>query len=294
MCSAWNNMATGEGSMIHVRSFVFLGTIVCLASPALASKKDARDGRASTRTERERAAKKACLNGDPAKGIELLTDLYVDTNDAVYIYNQGRCYEQNNRCEDAIVRFREYLRKTPDGSEHDRADVKRHIADCEGLLGKKDDQAASPSIAPEAQIPRVIASPPQVEATKPNVRVDLPPPVGEVSPIVEKPAAGVHSGSGLRSAGLLAVGAGGVLVAAGALSNLKYNSMIRDLRGEYHGATDDSAQSYKTLSVVGYGAGAACLVGGAVLYWLGYRKGHAVVTATRLAGTTTLLLAGRF
>jgi hypothetical protein len=280
--------------MVLVRSFVIVGALLCVASPALGGKKGARDGRASTRADKERAAKKACLNGDPTKGIELLTDLYVDTNDAIYIYNQGRCYEQNNRCEDAVVRFREYLRKTPDASERDQADVKKHISDCEALLGKRGDQGTSPSIPREADTSGVVTPPSRVEPTKPIVLVDRPQVVGEVSPVIEKPTTGMHPGKGLRIAGLLTVGAGAVLVAAGALSNLQYNRMIRDLRGEYSGPTDDSAQSYKTLSMVGYGAGAACLVGGAVLYWLGYRKGHAVVTATRLGDTTGLLFAGAF
>ena len=93
-------------------------------------------GRIAAREVKERAAKKACLNGEPAKGVELLTDLYVDSNDPTYIFNQGRCFEQNDRCEDAIVRFREHLRKTIGGSERDRADAEKHIADCEILLAK--------------------------------------------------------------------------------------------------------------------------------------------------------------
>jgi hypothetical protein len=36
------------------------------------------------------------------------------------------------------------------------------------------------------------------------------------------------------------------------------------------------------------------LLGGAVLYWLGYTKGHTVVAATRSGDTTGLLLAGAF
>ena len=81
-----------------------------------------------------RAAKRACLTGDPAKGVELLTDLYIESNDPIYIFNQGRCYEQNNRYKDAIGRFREYLRKAKDASQADRSDAEKHIADCRALL----------------------------------------------------------------------------------------------------------------------------------------------------------------
>jgi hypothetical protein len=46
---------------------------------------------------RERQAKRACMLGDTKKGVEILTDLYLDTSDATYIFNQGRCYEQNGQ-----------------------------------------------------------------------------------------------------------------------------------------------------------------------------------------------------
>ena len=58
---------------------------------------------------KERAAKKACLLGEVDKGAEILADLYVDTNDATYIYNQGRCFEQNGKNDQAVLRFKEYL-----------------------------------------------------------------------------------------------------------------------------------------------------------------------------------------
>ena len=50
------------------------------------------------------AAKKACLSGDTRKGTEILADLFIDTNDANHIFNQGRCYEQNGEKSQAIPR----------------------------------------------------------------------------------------------------------------------------------------------------------------------------------------------
>ena len=51
--------------------------------------------------------------GDSKKGVEILADLYLNTNDPNYIYNQGRCFEQNGENEKAILRFQEYQRKVP-------------------------------------------------------------------------------------------------------------------------------------------------------------------------------------
>ena len=69
---------------------------VTVAQPASAG------GREATK---ERAARKACLGGDYAKGVSILSDLFLDTKDATFIYNQGRCLEQNGRFSDAILRF---------------------------------------------------------------------------------------------------------------------------------------------------------------------------------------------
>jgi hypothetical protein len=89
------------------------------SSQAAASKRPGRQ-------TKERLAQKACLAGDPAKGVEILAELYVDTNDITWIFNQGRCYEQNRRYEDAIGRFREFLVKGED-----------QLSDAEKALAKK-------------------------------------------------------------------------------------------------------------------------------------------------------------
>ena len=60
----------------------------------------------------DKVAKKACAAGDYVKGVEILADLYVRTDDTAYIFNQGRCYEQCHQWVRAVDRFREFLRKT--------------------------------------------------------------------------------------------------------------------------------------------------------------------------------------
>jgi hypothetical protein len=91
-------------------------------------------GQGDSKDAKERAAKKACLNGEAEKGIKLLTDLYVDTNDPNYIFNQGRCYEQGSLYREAIERFREYLRKAKAASDAERAEANKHIADCKAVM----------------------------------------------------------------------------------------------------------------------------------------------------------------
>jgi tetratricopeptide (TPR) repeat protein len=103
------------------------------------------------REAQERAAKKACLVGDTTRGVEILTDLFVDTNDPTYIFNQGRCYEQNRLYEQAISRFREYLVKAKNASPDERADADKHIADCQAYMAEA--EAKKTASAPEPALP---------------------------------------------------------------------------------------------------------------------------------------------
>jgi hypothetical protein len=63
-----------------------------------------------------------------------LTDLYVDTNNPIYIFNQGRCFQQNGRYEEAVLRFREYQRKNADAGGAPDPEAEKQIADCLSLL----------------------------------------------------------------------------------------------------------------------------------------------------------------
>jgi hypothetical protein len=102
--------------------------IALAAVPAFAASKQA------SKQAQERTARKACLGGDYNRGVNILADLFVTTKDPTYIFNQGRCFEQNHRYEDAISRFEEYLRvpdaKLSDGGPRFRRKAHR------GLQGK--------------------------------------------------------------------------------------------------------------------------------------------------------------
>jgi hypothetical protein len=98
---------------------------------------------------RQRAAKKACLLGDVDKGAEILADLFVETNDETYIYNQGRCFEQNGKNEQAVLRFKEYLRKAKNLRPADRDGVLKKIKELQGATGQHETDAPGP--APESK-----------------------------------------------------------------------------------------------------------------------------------------------
>jgi len=249
--------------------------MVGLAGPASA-------GKPLSKAAREKAAKKACAMGDAQKGADILTDLLVEFNEPLYIYNQARCYQQNNLFSQAIARFREYLRKARDISESDRAETDRQIADCEQSLA----QASPTTPLPASATSPVPTTHPEtgIQATE-SVATKLP-----SNPEPSPPAAG--RGKGLRVAGIIVAAVGVAAVGTGVGLALKSQSLSTK---DYSQSREDERASLKTWGLVSYGVGAAAIVTGAVLYVLGWpsdpSSGVALLPAPDGA---SILLRGRF
>jgi hypothetical protein len=116
------------------------------------------NAQAGGKESKERAAKTACLAGDYAKGVALLAELYVSTGEAIYLFNQGRCFQQNGKYEEAIVRFREYQRKNADAGRAPDALAEKHIADCREQLAQN--KSATPTSSLAQDKPAAEAAPP--------------------------------------------------------------------------------------------------------------------------------------
>jgi hypothetical protein len=240
--------------------------------------------RASDKGSREREAKRACLNGEVDVGVKLLTDLYVDSNDPTYIFNQGRCFEQNARYEDAIRRFREYLRKVRKASAEEKADVEKHVADCQALMQKEGQKEGEKLDQDAATATPALASP-----SLPAAPI-MQPTAGAVVQLDGNSRSG--GGSGLRIGGVIALSAGAAALVTGIALNLKYNSMTRDLKSYYDKGSASTSLSYKDWSQVCYVAGAALAVGGGLMYYLGWRAGRVTVAPMTTAGTFGLAVLG--
>lgn len=234
-----------------------------LASPVSAEKAKPRD-------VQEKAAKKACAVGDFQKGVDILADLLVETNDPTYVFNQGRCYQQNNRWEQAISRFREYLRKAKGLSDSDTADVERQIADCEASQGKLAQLAPSPPTASVPPTQVATSSPAQVsDPATPQVSTQQPP----------MPSDGT-AGTGFRTAGIVSAAVGLAAVAVGVGLALKTQSISSD--EQKNGATpakEDQRKSLETWGWVSYGVGAAAIVTGTTLYVIGWPRSQSTKVA---------------
>ncbi|HXU81600.1 MAG TPA: hypothetical protein VN914_09395 [Polyangia bacterium] len=133
------------GGVIRTKSRTALaGALACLVM--------ARANPARAADPREDEAQTECLAGHLERGLQLLAELYVATGDPNHIYNQGRCFEQNGRLDEAISRFREYLRKAKHITPAEEADARRHIRDCELLRRPPSDQPPRSRPTPRAAV----------------------------------------------------------------------------------------------------------------------------------------------
>jgi len=258
--------------------------------------------RADSTEAKERAARKACLSGNVQKGVEILSELFVKTEDPTLIYNQGRCFEQNGRHKEAINRFREYLRKAKNISAQTRADTEKHIADCRALLGEDaaTDTTAklepAPKPEPVREAPAVakveVPATPPASPTPPapqRAELPLPPPPPQTTEIPAGPTQLVATptepatapGRGLRIAGLTCGAVGVASIGAAIFFYTRARSYSDKVSNQdVPNSSDDSAgKTAETMQWVFYGIGGAALATGAVLYTLGWQTGSGSTTA---------------
>jgi hypothetical protein len=213
-------------------------------------------------------ARRHCAAGRVEAGIELLARIVAETGDPNAVFNQARCYQQNGRPEEALARFQEYRRITPELAAPERAELDGHIRELEAAL-------------------------------RARAAVVAPPPVVVPAPPAPLPVVG-RSRSARIGAGAL-VAAGVVGLAGGALFGLqarKIEAEIENQQGlvpnDLHQDRMDRGRRYQTFQWVGYGVGAAALAGAAVV--LIVTRPHAAENLAVVARPdgATVSLQGRF
>ena len=250
--------------------------------------------RAQSTDPRVSQSRSECLAGRFQAGVDLLAQMFVETGDANYIYNQGRCYEQNGKFSEAILRFREFLRKAKDLSAEEKADVNGHITDCQAGKAEQDGQPVSPPPAPPPPPPSETGS-----GGKPIIE-----PAVEVKTTVSPPPADSR-GSGLRAAGIVAASVGAAALITGIVFSIETRSIANEVTADdakhtYDRSKDNLGKLFGELQWVSYGVGAAALATGGVLYYLGYRAAHSEVSSSvsflpvLLPGGSGAVVQGRF
>jgi hypothetical protein len=210
---------------------------------------------------RPREAKAACAAGEIQKGIRLLADLFADTEDWNWVYNQGRCYQQNGWADEAIERFNEYLRRAKDLTPAERAEVEKFIAELEPRRQRR--EADSPALTP----------PPVATAPGPEVQTSLVP---APDPTDRR-----------LTIGAIALGGAGVV---GLIGGLIFGARVRNIQDEVEGWNgggegavpyadyrdkENSAHRNNIGQWVSYSVGALALAGGGACLYLKLRRRQA-------------------
>jgi tetratricopeptide (TPR) repeat protein len=276
MSTLSNNNSLSFSWFIYATTFL----LMTIASPAIAQFSNAQQAR-------EKEAKKACLAGKNSyeQGIEILAELFAITNEPTYIYNQGRCYQQNNQPDLALSRFQEYLRKDPKMTPKEKATLEKYMKECADQIAKN-------------QPPTTVAAPPTPQPVK---VAELPEPVATqtvISPVQEPTT---HSGRGLRIAGVTMTAIGFLTLGGAATFHWLHNEKEKDFKEGEVWTNEKQSRSnlYKNLAVIGYGIGAATVTTGIILSLVGWNSGKTeepnfVLVHSLYPGEVTFSLRGVF
>jgi hypothetical protein len=260
-------------------------------------------------------ARKACAAGQVERGVELLAEIVAERNDPNAVYNQARCYQGNGRAEQALSRFREYLRIAPRLRRRERAQVDRFIRELEQEL-----EAKARRTAPTAAATATAAKPPSAPTPPTSPGAAAPTPAAAASPAAAAPSetaallapAAVSStaaadtapvpGRTLRILSIAGAVVGTVALAGGIYYGIQASRLERELerRGPpVSAATFDrkwqQGKRAETRQWIGYGAAAVALGESAVLYLLARPSGRERMAGLRVAPTPVGgALTGRF
>jgi hypothetical protein len=196
--------------------------------------------------QRPNAALAACASGDVAKGISILGQLYAETRNPSYVFNQGRCFQKNNKLTEARGSFTEYLRI---GTNEPPEDIQR----AQGFIKEIDETLA-------------------------RERASQPAPL-LVTPVQPGGDGRAHA---LRTTSIVLAAVGVAAVGAGVFLSFKVKSINDSINNQYANqafVTDEAqlekqisdGKSYETWQWVAYGLGVAALAGAVTTFVL---SGH--------------------
>jgi hypothetical protein len=224
--------------------------------------------------EAERKAQAAFLAGHYEEASQLLSNLYAEFGDPVYLRNIGRSYQRLKDPTRAIDAFEEYLQRTPDLSSAEREEVRGYIREMQDL--KRQQNPLPPVVAPP---PPVVTQPPLGTAPPPGPPAMVPPP--ETAPMSGMTTTPMISTTPLppeprRSSAPII---GGVIMGAGVLLGVAGGVFLASSWSEFNkgkdgkcismgncSSTADKVESRALLSKIFFGAAAAAVaVGGTVL-----------------------------
>ena len=225
---------------------------------------------------------------DPA--VEEFKKAYELSNAPGLLFNIAQVYRAKEDYKQALYFYRTFLRLQPEAPN--RADVEARIADLERMVAEKQKLQEAP---PKETLP------PNGEA-KPEVQAP-PPPMQSAPPVQRKDTGEPESGKTYEIAGLVTAGVGVALLGTGIAFGLSASSASDDLTKASQMGTPwspalqqkyDDGQSASTKSTLFTILGGAAIVGGGVLYYLGWNKSNSSVAVAPLPGGTAMVVTCRF
>lgn len=176
-----------------------------------------------------------------------------------FLFNVGEVYRLGGDEQNALLHYQRYLELDPDGRGAAAAraaseELRRSLAAREAVAPPPEKEPPPPATAPPPPVERpAIAAPPPVRDEAPRRR----------------------PGRGLKIAGLATAGAGVAALAAGVVFGLKARS-ISDEAGDWDtfdpDRYDQGEAAERNMLIFG-AAGAAAVITGGVLFYLGHRAG---------------------
>lgn len=261
------------------------------------------------------------------EAIKHYEEAYRHRDDPVLLYNLAQTHRLAGHHAQAIRMYKQYLLRVPDAANRD--EVKQKIAALEKLA---ENERLARSLPPEGTVrpgdkppadrgepapagttsstaaPSGSTTPPpsapRPESPAPPSSTTAAPAPAALSPPRE--AERVHPGRGLKIAGIAvaALGLGALAggIATGVLTQQASDAVSAEAKAAQHfdPATESRALTDQTAEVALLAAGSAALVGGVVLYYLGWRRGaregdRRFVVQPRLGrDVAALTLDGRF
>lgn len=242
------------------RLSALLCVAVALGAPPVAAEPRTDKERSTLARQAFEEGKKAYNVGDFDRAIELWKQAYEYRDDPIFLYNIAQSYRQKGDAQKAIFFYRAYTRESPRAKN--RAEVEARIVELQKI--------ASAPPPPEPPKPEPEPPPPPPPPPAPAVTVEPEPP-----PAVERP------GQPLVVGGWITGGAGAAVLATGIVFALKGRSISDDLEAQNKAGVpwtpalrdrESEGQRDTTIGIVGITVGAAAVITGATLVWLGMRK----------------------
>jgi tetratricopeptide (TPR) repeat protein len=218
------------------------------------------------------------------------------------LFNIGQAFRLKEDYKQALFFYDTYLRLRPDAKN--RADVEKWIAEMKRLIDEKRGGETSPPASAPASVERPPTPPKEeVELQDPGSETEAQPPPEATpveTPVPERPVSAPDEqlGRGLRIVGLVAGGLGvamagtGVYFAFRAQSDWQMISDLADRRGNWNNSYDEveaDGERSEAVATILIPVGAAALVAGGVIYYLGWRDSSAPRAAAAPGGRGMVL-----